>query len=534
MVTLIGILFFTLGSSKLEAKNLPWRLNIDTLECESGTLKKEPIKLKNHPQVSDSFLTANQICNNTLTCIDEKDLERLIEKKQIPEGDKAEGFRSSSQADLIARRVYRDKHVCSREFNFWDVRSISDLSDYIFQDPDYPYETKLTYQIYKNTRDNYEAGLQISRIAMDIVESCLRIDVEYSKNYSTPEEKIRAYTDRQNESKQAKLCLFMWKEKNEIKKAKAEWTKIRLLLFMKTLFSSGAVSNESELRTFIFNLSNNNKLTEKQKRVLESPLSFRKVLFSGKISSFWNQTSDKIEKLSHQEVKDLDKAWIQLRDEYPSGDLVGIFGGLTGNVLEKAITDKVSGLPLLRYLESSNPDPAEILKAFEKHRSLSINPKVVENNDINLLKSPALLHQTLFSFPTQELGDACLLSAHLIKTHTDHVEGPLRVLEFAMLAEAGIGAYIAKGLWKKAFALLPKYSVTAYFGAETYNLLDTENSVLAACVNKYRTSKVKCDASQLDEIERQKLLAYATSLLFFPKSTLVVSPFLLESSSDKK
>ncbi len=510
MKWLLFPLAFFISTSTAFAQSQLYRLDVKSKMClpvDDKSLKPRPATaVQDFPQIDQEFLNNNPVCNfscsqndaegncakpaQRLTCLTGDRLFSLLWDDALPRAPE------SSYLTTSPRYQEKVKKACMRSAVDKSIHSFSDVNRLMTKEyKAYPIETKMVSDITQKTKDLVKQDVADSRLAMDALEKCLQYDVARFPENLSPAEKIKRYQSEPAKAGVPPHCDQLWKQDSKLADLPEQLALMRVSLFAAQYLDKKG-NDVASLAKLATDLEEGRPLDAGQKQNLQARLKHRKGETFGSSDVFWENTPDSLPPLTPAEAKALKAYVFGIKDFYGHDNLK--------EAIEFQYSQTVSQSPILVRFESANPNPREVLKAFQQHKGKMNSIFETSSDDIDFLKHRVYLEAALNSEDPALVGDYCVLLAHIVSKSDAHYQAPAVLLGgYAMLAGgvAGVTAGLAKrsvfaGIW--GFITAAAGAKTALFVIQTAKAARVREQMRSQCSSTYVNSNDLCDLSKLN------------------------------------
>lgn len=452
------------------------RFNSISNICESanpGSPPRRPTMIKDFPKIDRNFLISNPICANKFTCLTPERIARLTTLGALPDKSNTLNFLNSDFAK-------KAQSTCEQSYPSSEFKSVHELGvDLQVMNRVFPNETKIAVAVVQDTKAIVDNYLQDSALALRALRNCLEINISYVDSQVPVDQRAKKYKDDlKTNSNLQRGCERIWEPDGEIAQIRHQLVRMRQAIFAYNRLTKGSSADHSDLSPAKSGLS---KLG---------------------LDSFWKNTPDKLEPATNFEKEHLSEYYADVQKRFGAGEMKDAV------MADYLLT--ISENPILVHFSSARPTDREMLAAFDIYSKKLVNLSDKDLNGIEYLEFSTAMSEVIRRQPEALAGDSCILAEHLLNQLHSYKSNKDLYLQSLILLEGGIAATAAKGVMKKALALVFKapYSGTTLAITKLKQSYSGYQDQMAKCSKTFQGAEGLC---RLADMEKQQI-DYAVGL----------------------
>jgi hypothetical protein len=292
------------------------------------------------------------------------------------------------------------------------------------------------------------------------------------------------------------------------------------------LIKSGAAKDAGSLYDLAGQMKATAHLPESARLALSKNLSPKRGgIFGALQSSLWNGTPDSLEPPNSHEQSTFQDYLLDLMVRYP--------GLKPEAALLEDYVQSISESPILIHYKSARPTSLDNLEAFKSYQAESKKVSKIKLDDMDYLQFSTALNEAIKAESPEVQGDACVLTAAIMKSRKDHYSMPGDLLNGLMLLESGGAVATAKGALNRLLGVFgARYTGGIAMAASYSNALQIYNLQKKTCAVTAQGSNGLCDVGSLDKASTETSVTLGLALAFGSKSrALLAVPALTKDSA---
>lgn len=464
------------------------RYNTISHVCESSNPSlpsRRPTMIKDFPKIDSGFLKDNPICANKFTCLTPERVARLTTLGALPD-------RSNTLNFLNSDFVKKAQSTCEQNFPTSEVKSVRDLGANLqVINRVFPIETKIAVDVVQDTKAIVDNYLEDSALALRALRNCLELNIVYVDSNIPVDQRQKKYQDDlKTNSKLPRGCERIWEPDGEIAQLRHQLVRMRQAILAYNSLTQAKGADPGDLSPAKSGLS---KLG---------------------LDSFWKNTPDKLEPATGFEKEHLGDYYAGVQKRFGAGQMKDAV------MADYLLT--ISENPILVHFSSARPTDREMLAAFDSYSQKFVNSSETAINGIEYLEFSSALSEVIRRQPEDHVGDSCILAEHLLNQF--HVYGRNKdlYLQALILLEGGLAATAAKGVIKKALALMFKapYSGTTLAITKLKQSYDGYQDQMAKCAKTFQMANGLCRLADMEKHQIDYAVGLGLLLVYGRKMVL--------------